>query len=258
MHQFETAVALVTGGSGGIGAATARLLAARGATVIVADLRGPEPTQSGGHEEFVALDVTSEQSWASAVTGIVERHGRLDVLINAAGIVGDVVAGTLERTTLADWRNVMAVNLDGTFLGCREVMSVMGRMGSGAIVNVSSLGAFYPTVQSVAYGASKAAVTQLTKSVALYGAQDGRRIRCNSVHPGGTATPMLQSIAAQMAQRRAETGSTLAASSSDRIPLGPAGTPEDAAQLIAVLASREADYITGAEFLVDGGWSLLR
>jgi len=260
MESFNSSVALVTGGSGGIGAATARLLAERGATVIAGDLRAPAPGSlpDGPHLEFVTLDVTSEESWSHVVDDIVQRHGKLDILVNAAGIVGDVVAGSLEQTTLADWRRVISVNLDGTFLGCRAAVAAMGIQKRGAIVNLSSLGAYYPTVQSVAYGASKGAVTQLTKSVALFGSENGRRIRCNSVHPGRTDTPMLQSIADQMNERRRQTGSTLVASSASRIPLGPAGTPEDAARLIAFLASREADYITGGEFVVDGGWSLLR
>ena len=258
MRQFDSSVALITGGTGGIGAATARLLAQRGATVVVGDLREPAPGSSPNDLKFMALDVTSEENWADVMGNIVKQYGKLDILVNAAGIVGDVVSGSLERTTLSAWRAVMAVNLDGTFLGCREAAAAMGAQGRGAIVNVSSLGAYYPTVQSVAYGASKGAVTQLTKSVALFGSENGRRIRCNSVHPGRTATPMLQSIADQMAERRSQTGSTLAASSASRIPLGPAGAPEDAAQLIAFLASHEADYITGAEFVVDGGWSLLR
>ena len=260
MRQFESSVALISSGAGGIGAATASLLMERGATVVIGDLREPGPGsfQGASRPEFTVLDVTSEKSWKQAVGDIVKRYGKLDVLVNAAGIVGDVVAGSLEQTTLADWHKVMAVNLDGTFLGCREAALVMGTQERGAIVNVSSLGAYYPTVQSVAYGASKGAVTQLTKSVALFGSENGRRIRCNSVHPGRTATPMLQSIADQMVERRAQTGTTLVASSASRIPLGPAGTPEDAARLIAFLASREADYITGAEFVVDGGWSLLR
>ncbi|MEJ8858134.1 SDR family oxidoreductase [Variovorax robiniae] len=259
MGQFDSYVALVTGGAGGIGAATARLLAERGATVVVADLREPESVGSEGtRPDFLALDVTSEESWASVIAQVVERHGKLDVLVNAAGIVGDVVSGTLERTTLAEWRKVMAVNLDGTFLGCREAMTAMGRQGRGAIVNVSSVGAYYPTTQSVAYGASKGGVTQLTKSVALFGSQGGKRIRCNSVHPGRTDTAMLDSIVAQRAQRTGDTGSSEAKASAQRIPLGAAGTPEDVANLIAFLASDEAGYITGGEFVVDGGWKLLR
>lgn len=260
MKMFDSCVALVTGGAGGIGAATARLFAERGATVIVADLR--EPLESFGALDttsaFFPLDVTSEESWTSILAHIVKRHGKLDVLVNAAGIVGDVVSGTLERTTLEDWRKVMAVNLDGTFLGCRAAMQAMARQGKGAIVNVSSVGAYYPTTQSVAYGASKGGVTQLTKSVALFGSQDGNRIRCNSVHPGRTDTAMLDSIVAQRAQRTENTSSSEAQISAQRIPLGAAGSPQDVANLIAFLASDEAGYITGGEFVVDGGWKLLR
>lgn len=259
MGQFEGFVALITGGAGGIGAATARLLAQRGATVIVGDLREPENfAAEDPHLAFLPLDVTSEQSWVSVVAHIVERYGKLDVLVNAAGIVGDVVSGTLERTTLAEWRRVMAVNLDGTFLGCREAMTAMARQGKGAIVNVSSVGSYYPTTQSVAYGASKGGVTQLTKSVALFGSQGGKRIRCNSVHPGRTDTAMLDSIVTQRAQRAGDTGSGEAQASAQRIPLGATGTPQDVANLIAFLASDEAGYITGGEFVVDGGWKLLR
>lgn len=257
MASFDNSVVLVTGGAGGIGAATARLFAERGATVIAADLRAPAAGLGPG-QEFLALDVTSEQSWAECIAHIVARHGQLDVLVNAAGIVGDVVAGTLEHTTLAEWRRVMAVNLDGTFLGCREAMAAMAVQGRGAIVNLSSVGAYYPTTQSVAYGASKGAVTQLTKSVALFGSEGGKRIRCNSVHPGRTDTAMLDSIVAQRAQRAGDNGSRQAQASAQRIPLGAAGTPQDVANLIAFLASDEAGYITGGEFVVDGGWKLLR
>ncbi|XAH21250.1 SDR family oxidoreductase [Xylophilus sp. GW821-FHT01B05] len=260
MGSFDNCVALITGGTGGIGAATARLLAERGATVIVADLREPPtlPAETGVPLDFLALDVTSEEEWASTVADIVGRYGKLDVLVNAAGIVGDVVSGALEHTTLEEWRRVMAVNLDGTFLGCREAMKAMKRRGIGVIVNLSSVGAYYPTTQSVAYGASKGGVTQLTKSVALFGSQGGNRIRCNSVHPGRTDTAMLDSIVAQRAQRAENTGSSQAQASAQRIPLGAAGTPQDVANLIAFLASDEAGYITGGEFVVDGGWKLLR
>lgn len=258
--SFAGQVALVTGGAGGIGAATVRELARRGAHVVVADLpgAGAEALANEVSGSACSFDVASEEGWADAVAQIDARHGRLDVLVNAAGIVGDVVRGTLEATTLADWRRVLAINLDGTFLGCRAAMPLMRRRGQGAIVNVASVGAYYPTTQSVAYGASKGAVTQFSKSVAAFGAQGGLRVRCNSVHPGRTDTPMLDHIVAQRAQRPDGAGSIDAPTSAARIPLGPAGTPADVAALIAFLASDQAAYITGAEFVVDGGWSLLR
>ncbi len=133
----------------------------------------------------------------------------------------------------------------------------MKRAGSGAIINVASIGAYYPTVQSVAYGASKGAVTQLTKSVALCGSEGGARVRCNSVHPGMIATRMLDDITSQL-QQRSDASSDFARQSAARLPLGAPGQPEDVARLICFLASADAGYITGSEFSVDGGWRLLR
>jgi len=269
MTNLNNKIALVTGGAQGIGAATARVLAAAGATVIVADLPSSKAAgadlagEIGG--QFVALDVTSEQDWSDAIASIVDRHGSLAVLVNSAGIAGDVVNGALDRMTLADWRRVMAVNLDGTFLGCRAALAVMKRTGRGSIINIASVGAYYPTLENVAYGASKGGVTQLTKTVAFYGSQDGLRIRCNSVHPGQIETPMLTSIYGQILQRFAPTGdpelekfvTAKLREAIDRIPFGD-GKPEDVAKLIAFLASDDAQYITGAEFTIDGGWRLVR
>ncbi|MEN4922829.1 SDR family oxidoreductase [Achromobacter spanius] len=259
MHTFNDKVALISGGARGIGAAAARLIAQGGATVVIADLPGSQGASTAEELkcDFEPLDVTSEAGWAQAVSQVESRHGRIDILVNAAGIVGDVVNGALDRMTFADWRRVMSVNLDGTFLGCREVMRAMKKTGRGSIVNLSSVASYYPTTQNAAYGASKGGVTQLTKTVALFGSQDGHRIRCNSVHPGQIATPMLHDIRAQRLQRGAQAGTPQGPSSVDRIPLGE-GTPEEAANLIAFLASDDASYITGAEFTVDGGWRLLR
>lgn len=258
-RAFAGRVAIVTGAAGGIGAACARLLAERGAQVVLCDLPGrADPAEAGPvGAACLPLDVTDPQQWARAIGTVMDRWQRLDVLVNAAGIVGDVRLGTLEATTLQEWRRVLAVNLDGTFLGCQAAVKAMRAAGAGAIVNIASVGAFYPTTQSIAYGASKGAVTQLTKSVALFAGALGR-IRCNSVHPGRIATPMLDAIAAGRAQRALPADAQPAAMSPDRIPLGPAGDPGDVARLTAFLASDEAAYITGSAFTVDGGWSLLR
>ncbi|WP_158597895.1 SDR family NAD(P)-dependent oxidoreductase [Noviherbaspirillum saxi] len=260
MQKFKNKVALITGGANGIGAATANLLAQQGATVIVGDLRPVEDAElmRAAGIEYVKLDVSSESDWKSVVTGVSARHGGLHILVNAAGIEGDVTSGNLERMSLDEWRRVIQVNLDGTFLGCREVMPVMRKQGGGSIVNISSLAAYYPTPYSVAYGASKGAVTQLTKSVALHGSQGGVKVRCNSVHPGLIATRMIDSIAAQLNKGMDAAAANAAQQYFDRVPLGGVGKPEDVASLIAFLASDDAAYITGAEYTVDGGSRLLR
>lgn len=256
----STSIALITGGARGLGAAAAKALSRDGCHTIVADLAGV-----GGEDfarsldgEFVELDVADEDHWRVAVAALVERHGAIHALVNAAGIEGDVLAGSLGQTSLADWQRVLSVNLSGVFLGCREVMPVMKAIGFGSIINISSLGSYYPTIQSVAYGASKAGVTQLTKSVAFEGAQNGNQIRCNSVHPGMIKTDMLDRIFAQLDSRMAEEGHGLVEKSSSGIPLGRHGRPEEVAELISFLASEKSSYITGSEYCIDGGWHLMR
>lgn len=259
MTSFKGKVALVTGAASGIGAATARLLAERGATVIAADIaQAPSDALAEANVQYRRLDVTQEGDWRAIVAETCEQHGGLHVLVNSAGTEGNVRDGALEKCSLEDWRRVMRVNLDGTFLGCREVMPVMKRQGGGAIVNLSSLAAYYPTLYSVAYGASKGGVMQLTKTVALTGAQDGARVRCNSVHPGVIATPMIASIASQLASVADASAAASAQRYAQSIPLGASGTPLQAAELIVFLASDAAGYITGSEFMVDGGSHLLR
>jgi 3(or 17)beta-hydroxysteroid dehydrogenase len=259
MGRVQDKIVLVTGGSGGIGAATARALHREGARVVIADVvaAAGEKLAADLGCVFCKLDVTSEDDWKRAVAQTVASHGTLNSLVNAAGIEGDLVHGTPEQTTMAEWRRVMAVNLDGTFLGCREVLPVMKRNGEGSIVNISSAVAYFATPNSTAYGASKGGVMQLTKSIALHGSLDRHRVRCNSVHPGIIATRMIESINAQLSQLNNVAADEAKRASFARIPFGEPGKPEDVAELIVFLVSDESRYITGSEFSIDGGWRLM-
>jgi 3(or 17)beta-hydroxysteroid dehydrogenase len=259
MDRVQHKVALVTGASGGIGAATVRALHREGARVVAADVSAAAGEKLAAELgcTFCKLDVTHEEDWKRAVADVVAQHGSLDVLVNAAGIEGDMVHGTPESTSLAEWRRVMAVNLDGTFLGCREALPAMKHKGAGSIINISSTVAYIATPNSTAYGASKAGVMQLTKSIALHGSLDGHRVRCNSIHPGIIATRMIDSISAQLAQFNNVAIEAVNQASLARIPFGEAGRPEDVAELILFLASDESRYITGSEFSIDGGWRLM-
>jgi len=260
MDRVKDKVALITGGASGIGAATASLLKQEGAIVVIGDLPSSKGAQRAEQLQslFCALDISKEEAWASCLGDIVQQFGRLDILVNGAGIEGQMQGGSPDEMSFSEWRKVMAVNLDGTFLGCRAALSQMGTAKKGSIINLSSIASYYPTQQSPAYGASKAGVTQLTKSVAFRGSLEGGQIRCNSVHPGLIETPMLDRIFDGLSQRGEDEPRSRADEFKSRIPLGGSGTPEDVADLILFLASDESKYITGAEFLIDGGWRLLR
>ena len=259
MDRMVDKVALITGGAGGLGGATARRMAEEGAKVVIADLadaQGRDLAEAIG-AEYLGLDVTSEDSWARVIGAVDSRHGRIDVLVNGAGIEGDFVNGSPETTTLELWRKVLGVNLDGTFLGCKHVLPVMKRAGKGAIVNISSMASYLGTPVNVAYGASKAGVQQLTKSIAVAGSRGGMKIRCNSVHPGVIRTRMLDEIYRQIGQVANVSAEEAEQMSLRQIPFGEVGEPDDVAWLILYLACDESKYVTGSEFMVDGGWHLV-
>jgi NAD(P)-dependent dehydrogenase (short-subunit alcohol dehydrogenase family) len=242
-------VALISGGARGMGAVEARLFAREGAKVVLGDVLEPEGRKTeadiraeGGDAVFVRLDVTREDDWQRAVGVAVERFGRLDVLVNNAGVGGP---GRVEDVALADWRRVMDVNATGVFLGTKTAIPAMRRAGGGSIVNISSqLGLVGVDNSSPQYQASKGAVRLLTKATAIQYARE--RIRANSVHPGPIVTPMTEA-------RRADP-ETYALTVS-RIPLGRYGQPEDVAYGVLYLASDESAFVTGAELVIDGGWT---
>ncbi|OJY68149.1 MAG: hypothetical protein BGP16_14880 [Sphingobium sp. 66-54] len=258
MTRFEGKIALITGGAGGLGSAIARRLAAEGAHVVITDVAEAAgkalADEIGG--QFLRHDVSSEAEWAQVTDAVLAIAGRIDVLVNTAGIEGDISEGGL-ATSYANYRRVLSVNLDGTFLGCMAVMPHMLAAGRGAIVNISSAVSFIASPSGLAYGISKAGVEQLSRTLAIIGARDGKRVRCNSVHPGVIKTRMTDSIVESYAAMSGVDEAEAEAAVCANIPMGMRGRPEDIAALIAYLASDEAGYVTGAQFTADGGWTVL-
>jgi NAD(P)-dependent dehydrogenase (short-subunit alcohol dehydrogenase family) len=242
-------VALVTGGASGIGRAVAQLFSAEGARVVITDLdvEGAQRTaaQLCGASAVVQHDVTSKSEWRAVVETTMHDYGRLDILVNCAGIL---MHGTIEDTTLAHWRRVLSVNLDGTFLGCQAVVSAMRADGGGAIVNISSVSGLRGDENLLAYDASKGAVRALTKEVAMYLCKRGDNVRCNSVHPGVIDTPMVSNFFESFDEPESVRDAWLASQ-----PTGEMGKPEDVAAMVLFLASDDAAFVTGAEYVVDGG-----
>jgi len=251
MSRVAGKVVLVTGGGSGIGRATARLLAEEGASVIVSDINrqgGLETVQQiGGKSRFEEHDTARESDWKRIIDGILTREGRLDGLANNAGIAGPYPA-TFETETVEQWQKILAVNVQGVFLGCKYSVPAMRQSGGGSIVNTSSLAALLGTPDLSAYGASKAAVRQFTKTVAIDCARKGYKVRCNSVHPGIILTPMGEGILQNEKRRERALKS---------IPIGEFGAPQDIAYGILYLISDESRFVTGAELVIDGGMNAI-
>jgi len=258
MGRVQGKIALITGGAGGIGAATAKRLKEEGATVTITDVAasGAQIAKAIGCD-FLRHNVTNEAEWRSVVDQVAKKHGGIDFLLNGAGIEGELRNSTPEHTSYEEWRRVFAINCDGTFLGCKTVLPVMKKKGEGSIVNISSMVSFFPTPTTCSYGATKAAVQQFSKSVAAYGAREGCRIRCNSVHPGIIRTRMLLHIAQEMAQAPESQANKAAEDlAKTMVPFGRLGEPEEVADMVLYLASDESRYVTGCEFRIDGGWGI--
>lgn len=236
MGRLDEKVVLITGAAGAIGSAIANAVLREGGTAITSDQR------RDGIDHI--LDVTSEADWVRVIDAVERDTGRLDGLVNAAGIVA---IGTVEDTDFATWRRVLAVNLDGTFLGCKHAMPLLRRTG-GAIINISSVSGLVGGHNLAAYNASKGGVRLLTKSVALHGARQKPPVRCNSVHPAFIEGPMADGMIAQF-RDPVRARERLSAS----VPLGRFGTPAEVAELCVYLLGDESAFVTGAEFVLDGG-----
>lgn len=248
-------IALITGAARGIGESIARAFAAEGAFVYVTDIdqdNGKAVVQCLSHSaSFVLLDVRSEEMWRETIELIVQKHGRLDILVNNAGITGLEEADALhdpENASLDAWRSVHHTNLDGVFLGCKYAIRAMRSTGTGAIINISSRSGLVGIPTAAAYASSKAAVRNHTKSVALYCAQQGMKVRCNSIHPAAIMTRMWEPMLGSGPDRE----SNIAMLVQDT-PLRRFGMPEEVAAVAVMLAADESSYITGAEINIDGG-----
>ena len=199
----------------------------------------------GANATFLKLDITEEEEWISVLDETVKRFDRLDILVNSAGMV---LIADVEQITLEDWRKVHAVNLDGTFLGCKHGVRVMKEFGAGSIINLSSVSGMIGGFNLAAYNSSKGAVRMLTKSVALHCARAGYGIRCNSIHPTFIETPMLESMIRNSPDPE-KARQTLVR----QVPLRRIGKPDDVANMIVYLASDESTFVTGTEMVIDGG-----
>ena len=245
MDRVAGKVAIVTGAASGMGQADAILLAAQGATVVLADLNesaGQAVVKEIGKDAiFMRLDVSDEENWKQVIAATLESFGRLDILVNNAGIIA---LGSIVDTTLESWRLINSVNSDGVFLGCKHAIPAMTASGGGAIINMSSVAAIHGQSFVAAYTASKGAVRALTKNIAMYCKEQKNGIRCNSIHPDGVKTPMVVKVATG---KETATQADIDAFSA----FGNMCDPEDIANLVLFLASEESRFINGAEMLID-------
>ena len=237
MARLDDKIVLIAGAGGAIGGAVAVAVQREGGVAIATDL-----ARRAGIDHV--LDVTAEGDWHRVLGEVGRAHGRLDGLVNAAGIA---LLASIEDTDYASWRRVLAVNLDGTFLGCKHALSLL-KVRGGSIVNLSSISGIVGGHNLAAYNASKGGVRLLTKSVALHGARQKPPVRCNSVHPAFIEGPMADGMIAQF-RDPVRARERLSAS----VPLGRFGTPAEVAELCLYLLGDESAFVTGAEFVLDGG-----
>ena len=258
MGRLDGKIALVTGAASGLGKAIATRFVSEGAQVIISDINtdAGESVSKEIDARFITHDVSDEAGWKTVLDKTVQAFGNLHILVNNAGMEDSSKAEDPENTTLASWERIMTVNAGGVFLGCKYGIPVIRSSGGGSIVNMSSIAALVATPFITSYGASKAAVRQLTMSVALHCAENAYNIRCNSVHPGQVMTPMLQKLFTNTANKVGTSSDVIQAEFLKRIPIGSFGEPEDIASSVLFLASDESKHITGEQLVVDGGMNL--
>jgi 3(or 17)beta-hydroxysteroid dehydrogenase len=252
--RLQNKIALITGAARGIGRATAELFHKEGAVVIVSDIRDEEGRRVaenlGRNTEYIHLDVGNENEWVTTSDYISDKYGKLDILVNNAGITGFLESTgpwDAENCDLKSWEEVHRVNATGVMLGCKYAIKLMKEKG-GNIVNISSRSGIVGIPGAAAYASSKASVRNHTKTVALYCAENGYKIRCNSVHPAAIMTPMWDAMLGEGEQRQ-----NIIEEIEFGIPLGHFGEPIDVAYGILYLASDESKYLTGIELTIDGG-----
>ncbi|GAB5488296.1 MAG: SDR family oxidoreductase [Parasphingorhabdus sp.] len=252
MGRLEGKVAIITGAAKGLGEADARMFAKEGATVILTDVDQENgervASEIGEAAEFHVQDVSKESSWEKLVGDVVNKHGKLDILVNNAGVVAP---GTIETQTEDEYRFVMAVSADATFFGCKHAVKAMKETGGGSIVNMASIASVQGEPIVVAYAAAKGAVESMSRSVAVHCANNGYNIRCNSVHPAGILTPMVENIGADLVGR-----DDLRPNSEGPAP-SQLGEPDDIANTVLFLASDESKFINGAAIRVDNAKSVV-
>ncbi len=252
MARLVGRVALVTGAASGLGRAISEAFIAEGARVAMTDIDVSEgervAAQAGSSALFIQHDVASETGWNEAVARAIKAFGRLDTLVNNAGIS---LPGTIETLTLDAWDKTLAVDLTGVFLGCKLALPALKAAGEGSIINISSMLGLKAEAEWVGYNAAKSAVTLMTKSIALHCAQRRYNIRCNSIHPGVIRTPILDKLLDAVPDPDALMQQFIA-----KHPIGRIGDPSDVAALAVYLASQESKFVTGSSCVVDGGASL--
>ena len=251
MKRLDNKVAIVTGGSMGLGEADSRAFIAEGAKVWITDINTEKgetlANELGENARFVKQDVRDEAGWQSLIAQVMEKDGQLDILVNNAGTVE---AGTIENHSIEDFKFVMAVSAEGTFLGCKHAIPAIKASGTGSIINMASIASLQGAPNVIGYSAAKGAIEAMTRSIAAYCIGKKYKIRCNSIHPSGIVTPMVMSMREKIDNKKMEAQPTLLDGSTSKL-----GDPSDIANTVVFLASDESRFINGTEIRVDNGIS---